>query len=231
MAQNDGGFFDSLEPALRRDARRHVVTKRVTAGRELISRGGASTEVYFVLQGSFSVRVYSATGREVSMRTLGEGEMFGELAAIDGLPRSASVVAESAALVEALPREEFLRCIKECPDAAMWIIRLLAGKVRDGNERLFEMSALNVSSRVHCELLRLARKSPRRDPPVLDPAPTHSYIASCIGTHREAVTREINELERLNIIVKGRRSLTFLDLPRLEHLVEQAVGDTLSAPS
>ena len=89
------------------------------------------------------------------MRRLLAGDTFGELAAVDGLPRSASVVAETDARVEALEREDFLHCVTTSPATALWLVRLLTAKVRDMSERLFEISALNVPARVHCELLRL----------------------------------------------------------------------------
>lgn len=230
MDQIAGGFFESLTPDLRRVVQAQVRVIRANRGQALLGRGAASTDIYFVLDGSFAVLVYSAAGREVSMRSLRVGDTFGELAAIDGLPRSATVVAETDARVAALRREEFLHCIETCPGAAMWLARMLAAKVRDMSERLFEISALNVPARLHCELLRLARTSTRRDPVILDPAPTHAELANRIGTHREAVTREISELVKIRVVRAGRRTLEFLDLPRLEHLVGQAVGDMLAVP-
>lgn len=230
MDQVGSAFLESLSPELRKLVQGQMRVVRAKRGQTLLGHRAATTDVYFVLEGAFSVIVYSANGREVSMRTLAAGDVFGELAAIDGLPRSASVVAETDARVGSLRREEFLHCIETCPSAAMWLARLLTAKVRDMSERLFEISALNVPARLHCELLRLAKTNMRLDRPILDPAPTHAELANRIGTHREAVTREIRELVQIKIIRAGRRTLEFLDLPRLEHLVGRAVGDFLGSP-
>lgn len=229
MDEVSNGFLETLSPALRRLVQSQMRVIRARRGQTLLGHRAATTDVYFILEGVFSVIVYSANGREVSMRTLSAGDTFGELAAVDGLPRSASVVADTDARVASLRREDFLHCLESSPGAAMWLLRLLTAKVRDMNERLFEISALNVPARLHCELLRLARTNRRDDGLILDPAPTHAELANRIGTHREAVTREIRELTQVNIIRAGRRTLEFLDVPRLEHLVGQAVGDFLGS--
>lgn len=226
MDQGSSGFLESLGPELRRRVQAQMRVVRARRGQALLGRGATSTDVYFVQEGSLNVVVYSANGREVSLRALGPGDVFGELAAIDGLPRSASVVAETEARVAVLRREEFVACIEQSADAAMWVARALAAKVRDMNERIFELSALNVQARLHCELLRLAKAGPEGGAPlVVDPAPTHAELANRIGTHREAVTREMRVLVQHKVIRAGRRTLEFVDLARLEHFVGQAIGE------
>lgn len=226
MERPYGGFLETLGPDDRALALARMRTMRARRGQALLGRGAASNEIYFVLGGSFSVIVYSVSGREVSLRSLSPGDVFGELAAIDGLPRSASVVAESDARVAALAREDFLTFVESSPRTALWLARLLASKVRDMTDRVFELSALNVQARLHCELLRLAKAGLGSNSPlIINPAPTHAELASRIGTHREAVTREMRALVQHQVIRAGRRSLEFIDLRRLEHFVGQAVGE------
>ena len=222
------GFLETLTPDLRAIVQRRMRFVRAKRGQALLGRGGGSTEIYFILEGAFSVIVYSASGREVSLRSLVEGDTFGELAAVDGRPRSATVVAESDARVAVLSSDDFMRCIQASPDTAVWLSRLLASKVRDMTERIFELSALNVQARLHCELLRLAKRGgPADESLTIDPAPTHAELANRIGTHREAVTREMRALVEHNVIRAGRRTLEFVDIRRLEHFVGQAVGEVL----
>jgi CRP-like cAMP-binding protein len=97
------------------------------------------------------------------------------------------------------------------------MVRRLVSTVRSLTERLFELSALNVQTRIHCELLRLAQGGELRGGiiEIHDP-PTHADFANRIGTHREAVTRELRALSTMKVIRSGRRSLQILDLPRLE---------------
>lgn len=227
MHVGDLEFVSHLTPELRAFVLGKVRQIRAKRGQAILGRGGATADVYFILEGVLSAVMYSTNGREVIMRSLPVGAVFGELAAVDGLPRSASVVAETDARVVALRREDFMACLETCPAAALWLARLLAGKVRDMTERIFELSALNVQARLHCELLRMAKAVDERALMRIDPAPTHAELANRIGTHREAVTREMRVLVERKIIKASRRSLEFVDLPRLEHFVGQAVGELI----
>jgi CRP-like cAMP-binding protein len=225
MHVGDLEFVSHLTPDLRAFVLGRVRQIRAKRGQAILGRGGATADVYFILEGVLNAVMYSTNGREVIMRSLPVGAVFGELAAVDGLPRSASVIAETDARVVALRREDFMACLETCPAAALWLARLLAGKVRDMTERIFELSALNVQARLHCELLRMAKAVDEGALMRIDPAPTHAELANRIGTHREAVTRELRVLVERKVIKASRRSLEFVDLPRLEHFVGQAVGE------
>lgn len=218
-----GGFLESLSPEMRAFAQTRLRQVRARKGQSLLSRGAASTDVYFVLEGALGIVIYSENGREVILRNLGAGEIFGELAAIDGKPRCAGVVAEADTRLVALPGDDFLTCVQSSPGAAMWLARLLADQVRTMTVRVFELSALNVRARVQCELLRLAQDAEITDGLArLMPAPTHAEIANRIGTHREAVTREMRVLAEEKVIRHGRRMLEFIDLAKLERSILRA---------
>ncbi len=217
----------SLVPSsVRRMIEPRLHTLRAAKGRTLIGAGARSTDVFFLAEGEAQVVLYSSNGREVSVRVLRPGEVFGDLAALDGLPRSASVIALSDLRVVAMGAGDFLACLEASPEASIWLARRLASEVRRLTEKVFELSALNVRSRLHCELLRMARTNVGDDRTLrVSPAPTHAELANRIGTHREAVTREMRELAQRNIIRHHRRSLEFLDLPGLELFVGRAVGE------
>ena len=101
----------------------------------------------------------------------------------------------------------------------------LAGSVRALTERVFEFSALAVGNRVHAELLRLARDHMNDDNTALiRPAPTHAEIASRISTHREAVTRELNQLSHDGLVERQPNALFVRDVERLARLVRDVVG-------
>src|SRR5215213_1695387 len=87
--------MQALPVRLRETLWENATVIRTKAGRTLVSQGATSTSVYFVLVGRLQVMLFSTTGREIILRDLAEGEMFGELAAIDGQPRSATIVALS----------------------------------------------------------------------------------------------------------------------------------------
>lgn len=107
------------------------------------------------------------------------------------------------------------------PEAASLTLRRLASLVRLMTERVFEISALAVRNRVQSELLRLARHGVARDnTSVISPAPTHADIASQVSTHREAVTRELNDLARAGLVERRSGALVVLDVARLARMVE-----------
>jgi CRP-like cAMP-binding protein len=208
------GLFGAMDPALRQEA---VARSRLIRGRKgmaILSKGDTSSDVFFVLTGRLQVLLYSANGREVSLRDLAEGDMFGEMAAIDGEGRSASIVAIEESRLLAMSRTDFRAAVEASPAAAMWLLEQLTARIRAMTERVFELSALNVQSRLHCELLRMAARS--LTGLEVRPAPTHAELANRIGTHREAVTREMRALTTQNIIKTGRRRIQFVDLGRLQ---------------
>jgi CRP/FNR family transcriptional regulator, cyclic AMP receptor protein len=203
--------------ALRAELAPRLRILRAPKGRTLLERGSRSNDVFFLLQGHAQVLLYSSSGREVCVNDIGPGDMCGEIAALDGEPRSASIVASSDLLVAAMRGADFIKCLESSPAAGIWLARKLASRSRRQTEQVFELSALNVRARIHCELLRLAQKGEAKDGGIeIRPAPTHAELASRIGTHREAITREMRALTDENIIRHGRKSLIIVDLARLE---------------
>ncbi|APR53687.1 Crp/Fnr family transcriptional regulator [Sphingomonas koreensis] len=215
------GLLGILSAEARRDLLARSGTIRVRKGQAVVARNEPSGDVFVVQEGRFNVVRYSVDGREVSMRELTEGQLFGELSAIDGAARSVGIVAVTDGRLLAIPPEAFRAMIRSHPDAADWLIRRLTEQVRSLTDRVFELSALNVRTRLHCELLRLARS---RDGDSAS-APTHAELANRIGSHREAVTRELAILAERKIIRAGRRRLEFLDLAGLEEVVAAALHD------
>lgn len=195
---------------------------RARAGRTLIALGEGGNQVYLVLDGRVQTSLVSLNGRDVILRDLGPGDLFGELAAIDEQPRSASVVALTDCVLACLSGNEFRAAVTDLPPVAHWIARRLTRQVRDLTERVFELNALRVRSRLHCELLRMCAGAD--EAVTVEPAPTHLELASRIGTHREAVTREMRYLMEEGIIQQQRRRLTVLDVPALARLVRTATG-------
>lgn len=198
---------------------------RAREGRTLIALGANSTSVYLVLEGRAQVTLYSLSGNEFILRDLAAGELFGELSAIDEQPRSASIEALSECVLASIPGAAFREAICATPGAALWLARRLTAQIRGLTEKLFESSSLKVSSRLHCELLRLCVPDGDTTTAVIDPAPTHAEFAARIGTHREAVTRELSYLSTRGIVEQQRRRLAIMDLPALLQLVRQAKGN------
>jgi CRP-like cAMP-binding protein len=182
------GLFGAMKSEARRRALKQAKVVRAKKGQALLSKGDKSSDVFFVQEGRLEALLYSNRGREISLRDLAEDDMFGEMSAIDGEDRSASIRALTDSRLLVMSRADFLDAIDSSPEAAAWLLRQLSIRIRVLTERIYELTALNVQARLHCELLRLAARSPSGLE--IAPAPTHTELASRIGTHREAVTRD-----------------------------------------
>jgi len=207
-------FGDLDDEALARVVARCVVTGR-SRNSQILSSRDESNDVFFILEGRIQVKDYSENGREFIFSEIGAGQIFGEFSALDGLPRSASVVAIEESVVARMKAADFTTLLRSDFGLTLRLLRILTGKARGLSERVFELIALNARDRICFELARLAATGVRDGVRVMiRPAPTHYELAARIGSHREAVTRELNHLEARGYVELGRRHLVILDMTR-----------------
>lgn len=211
-----------LAAALQPDVRR----LRLRPGQSLIGHQDNSTDVFIVLEGMLRIELLSPNGKEVLLNDVGPGALVGDFAALDDAPRSADVAAVTQAVVARVPGARFREAALADPQSAGWLARRLVRMVRAMTERVFELHALAVRNRLHCELLRLSLDAGiAANQAKLQPSPTHAELASRIGTHREAVTRELSYLSEEGITASAGRALSVLDVARLAEFVRAAAGD------
>lgn len=183
------------------------------------------SDVFFIVTGQVRVTIYSSAGREVAFHDLDAGEFFGELSALDGNPRAATVVALADCVLASMPASVFWDVLHRHGSVADALLRRLVANIRRLTGRVVEFSTLAVRNRIHAELLRIARHSGKGERSVtITPTPTHFDIASRVSTHREAVTRELNELARSGLIERQGNALVIRDIEELERLVAE-VGE------
>ena len=181
-----------------------------------------SSDVRFVLSGRLRVILRIAAGREMILAEIADGSHFGEIAAIDGNPRSANVTALTPARVCIMPQSVFHEMLAAHPDVNMALLRELAQRVRALNTRLSEHSFLQTRHRLYCELLRLSR--PRAIDPTqraVSPPPVQKDLAARIGSRREVVSREIAKLKRAGIVEVTTGALVLKNVARLNALIDQ----------
>ena len=198
---------------------------RYEAGEEIVRYHDDSNSVFFITQGEMRVTYYSISGQEVILCDLPAGEIFGELTAIDGRSRSATVVAKTNSLLASISSSAFQELIFTKRQIAAAILQRLTGQIRRLTERVFEFSTLAVRNRIHAELLRLTKKQTViANVAIISPAPTHIELANLVSTHREAVTRELNNLAKENLILRKDHELHILDVAKLTEMVENVRG-------
>ena len=150
-------FAKLSDEALERVARSCAWSQH-ESGEEILSFQDPSTDVLFLLAGRARVVIHSLEGKAVVFVDLKAGTMFGELAAIDRKPRSASVEALEPCTIASLSAGKFESLMLEQPNVAIATLHHLTADVRRLSERVFQFSTLVVQNRVHAESLRLARK-------------------------------------------------------------------------
>jgi len=200
--------------------------RRFAAQEQIIDRQDEARDVFFVIEGQVRVVIYSLSGREVTLSDVGRGGHFGDLAALDGEPRSASVMALTDTLLAEMPHNHFLRAMESHWSIALKVLLSLTRIVRNSTTRIVDLSTLGANNRVHAELLRQARLTVGgTNLASISPIPVHSDIASRVSTTRETVARVLNDLARQGIVERRKDALVIRDIERLARMVEQVRGD------
>lgn len=214
-------IFSSLGPGVLADIEQKCRWRNCDKDVQIIRHQDGSDDVVFIVSGRARVNIYSSNGRVVTFRDLGPGEFVGELSAIDGKERSASIEALDPTVVAYLSRTAFWQLLDSNPEVNRALLKHLSHQIRSLTERVYEFSTLAVRNRIQAELLRLSREDAGAgDVALISPAPTHAELASRVATHREAVTRELRRLVKMGIIEKSGRNLRILQVARLTAMVE-----------
>jgi CRP/FNR family transcriptional regulator, cyclic AMP receptor protein len=178
-----------------------------------------NNRTFIIVQGMVRVIHPSREGHEVILYDLSSGDMFGELAAIDGHTRPTTVIAKKDSVVASLPTRSFLS-LAYSNQEYLAVLKRSASRVRRLIDQVYDLGMLKVPGRIRAELLRLAEThsaAPNRG--VISPLPTHAEIAIRLNTQRETVTRELNALARQKVIARTGRDLHILDMTRLGQMV------------
>ena len=219
-------LFDGLSERALEDLSKRCRWRKYQPDEQVIDRNSDSRDLYLIVEGRVRVVNYSVTGREVTFDEREKGEYFGELAALDGEPRSANVIALNKLNVACLSQEDFNRLLLEHPQVTLKILNGLAKIVRASNKRIMDLSTVGANNRVHAEILRLAIQGVRTDnTAIVSPFPIHNDIASRVSTTRETVNRVFSDLSRRGIVKRSKSNLVILDLIRLKKMIEDVVGE------
>lgn len=217
----DAPFFQGLDSELLRSAIAHVVTRQHPENQSILLENDWGNSVYFILSGWVKVRTYNLEGKEVTLNILGTGEMFGEMASLDLVPRSTDVITLTDATIASLPALDFMQLLEHEPIAGIRLSRLLARRLRQVNRRL-RLREADSTSRVADVLLFLAEGQGVPSSEGIDiPTLPHRELSSLSGLARETVTRALGKLEKQNLIRRHseRDTICILDFNGLEALM------------
>jgi CRP/FNR family cyclic AMP-dependent transcriptional regulator len=192
-----------------------AIPRSFPKGVRVFHEGDHSDACYVVRTGDLRVTREHSDGRAIALATLGPGDIFGELAMLDGGTRSASVETLSDADLLGLPASDVRRVIGDHGDIAAKLIVAITRRLRETNERVARQSFQTVPSRVAGVLAQLIAEEASEERPQITVRMTQADLAQLAGTSRESVSRFLATLERAGVVAVGRGRVTILEPRRL----------------
>jgi len=178
----------------------------------IFHKGSPGQTLYIIESGKVRIFIISESGQEISVNVYGPGDVFGELALLDGLPRSAGAVVMEKTVTFTLNRDDFLQHLEACPHVARSIIEVLSARLRYTTIYAESLAFLNVYGRVAAKLLELAdRYGVKKDGMEIDLRLTQAELATWVAATRESVNKVLGAFRDQGLIeVEGQR-ITILD--------------------
>jgi CRP/FNR family transcriptional regulator/CRP/FNR family cyclic AMP-dependent transcriptional regulator len=187
-------------------------TKRRTfrSGEVIFHRDDPGQVLYMIKEGKVKICIISPDGQEVSLTVFGKGEVFGEFAILDGLPRSADAVALEKVECYTLQRSDFQNAILKNPKIAILVLEAMSKRLRNTNNMVEDLIFLDVYGRVAKKLLELADAHgvKTEDGVVIDVRLTQQELASMVGASRESVNKVLGYFTDKNFISTDKHRIT-----------------------
>jgi len=195
-------------------------------GHVLFRRGDAGDGCYWLETGTLKVMVASSSGEERILAVLGPGSIVGEFSVLDGLPRSATVVAMRPSRLLFLSRADFQQSLNENPSIYQFLVSVMVQRLRQADEEAAAVSFLTVKARVARALLELAShlgtKTSKADEVLVHTNLRQTDLAALAGAVRESVSRTLSEWRRSGTVAQPARSTYLINVKKLSREVVTA---------
>jgi CRP-like cAMP-binding protein len=193
--------------------------RRYSKGEVIFHQGDVGTALFIVRKGEVAIRLSSAEGKEVILALLGRGDAFGELALLDGEPRSTDAVAREETHLLSLHQEDFRRFLSERPQVAMGLLAVLSQMVRRVTQLVHDSAFLDARARLARVLLDLARTQgqPKNGGGgvVIPKQLTQADLANLCGVTRESANKWLRFYAREGLLSYDNGQITLVDPERL----------------
>lgn len=190
-------LFKALDPLSRQALGRRVQRKRYAAGETIFTVGAPGTSMIAISKGTVRISYPTVQGRELVLADLGAGEVFGEVALLDGRERSATATAVTACELALLERTHVVPFLRERPEVCLNLLELLCARLRRSDERMADIAFSDLPSRLAKTLL--ARSGTAGERVEL----SQSDIAAMVGSARENVNRQLRAWKQRGIVDLG----------------------------
>ena len=213
----DHPIFRKAAPATRERVLRAAQSRHVRRGEVVFLQGDAPDHLVGVVEGLVKVGVVARSGKEAVLNFFREGGVFGEIAVLDGRPRSADAVALIDSRLALLPRPALIGMIEDDPAVARAVIQLLCDRLRHTSLQAENVMTLGVPARVAATLLRLAEPDGDAHPHVRI---TQTQLAQYLGLSREIANRYLTDWERSGWVSLRKGAITLADPAALAAVCE-----------
>jgi CRP/FNR family cyclic AMP-dependent transcriptional regulator len=210
-------FLDALTEEEAADLHAAGRRRSFGPGVTLVHEGDDSGPVVVIVTGRVKVAALGGAGREAIIAVRGPGDLIGELSAIDGGPRSATVTTLEPAEVLLVPGSAFAALLERHLRIALVLLRMVAGRLRYADSQQAQFATQDVVGRVASRLLELGERFGVADDSRVEIALPLSQeeLAAWTGSSREAVSKALQQLRSLHIVETGRKHITLLDVAAL----------------
>jgi CRP/FNR family cyclic AMP-dependent transcriptional regulator len=207
-------LFGRLGPQLVDRLSSYAVTKSVKRGTTIFGKGDPGTSLFAVCAGTVKITVPSADGKDAVFNLLKEGDIFGEIALLDGQPRTAGAVALTDCELLVIERRNFIPLVESQPEIALKLIEVLCERIRHTSEQVEDVTFLDLPTRLAKVLLRLAENG-KPSSGGTKITMTQREIGQMIGMSRESTNKQLRNweqrkwlrLERGGIVVLAPKAL------------------------
>ena len=210
-------FFTGLDSRIVERLVPHALTRKVKRGTLLFRKGDAGSNLYAVCAGAVRVSAPSDQGKDAIFNLIVSGEIFGEVAFLDGGPRTADAVMIESGELMVVERRDFLPLLKDYPELALRLLEVLCGRLRRTSQQVEDIVFLGLEPRLAKALLHLYDHSSFKASQKFKV--TQRDISQLIGTSRESVNKQLRSWERRKWLKLKRGGLVILAPDVLRRLV------------
>ena len=183
-------IFADLEPEAFDQLCRYAKHTTLKRGAALFAKGDPGLSLYAVISCSVKMSISSADGRSAILNIIGPGEIFGEIALLDGGVRSSDAIANTNCELFVIDRREFIPFVRSQPALAMKFIELLCGRLRRTSDQVEQIILQNLPGRLASALIRLSEKH-KLEPAGRTIAITQQEISEMVGMTRESINKQL----------------------------------------
>ena len=216
-------IFADLDPDAFDQLCRYAKHSTLKRGASLFSKGDPGISLYAVISGTVKMSISSPDGRNAILNIIGPGEIFGEMALLDGGARSADAIANSNCELFVIDRREFIPFVKSQPALAMKFIELLCERLRRTSDQVEQIILQNLPGRLASALLRLSEKN-EFAPQGRTIAMTQQEISEMVGMTRESINKQLRAWAARGWVRLEHGAIVVLNAEMLRDLAEPGSG-------